>query len=98
MSRDALPPHPQATLRAPGRSPRSHADRIQLELRRTLLSGGMSARLTEAGLAEHVVIADDVPAGEPARVREHVRASADVVERRVGAVLARMFETAAVRG
>jgi len=250
VSRDALPLHLPATLRAPSRSPRSHADRIHLELRRALLSGGMSpaARLTEAALAErfqtsrtpvrealrrleaeghlvravggllprvpraslmrelyevrialedlvvrraasrepgvdeagleqlrgdwahlratwpqladdfdppefvladegfheslarlsgnstaerhlrdvnerirllrihdfttpgriettiaeHVAIADDVLAGEPARaatrMREHVQASADVVEQRVGAVLARMFETAAAQG
>ncbi len=54
VSRDALPPHLEATLRAQDRSPRSHADRIHLELRRALLSGGMSpaTRLTEAGLAE----------------------------------------------
>ena len=54
MLGDAIRARLQATLRAPDRSPTSHADRIHLELRRALLSGAMSpsTRLTEAGLAE----------------------------------------------
>lgn len=42
-----------ATFRAPRRRPTSHADRIHLELRGALLSGGLSpsVRLTEVGLA-----------------------------------------------
>jgi DNA-binding GntR family transcriptional regulator len=54
VSRDGIPAHLQATLRASDRSPTSHADRIHLELRRALLSGELapSARLTEVGLAE----------------------------------------------
>ena len=56
----------------------------------------------ETTIAEHVAIADDVLAGDvegaSARMREHVQASADVVEQRVGAVLARMFDGEAVSG
>ncbi len=50
---DPLRTQLQATLRGPQHSPTSHADRIHLELRGVLLSGGMapSVRLTEVGLA-----------------------------------------------
>jgi DNA-binding GntR family transcriptional regulator len=56
----------------------------------------------ETTIAEHLAIAEAVVAGETeraaSRMHDHVQASADVVEQRVGAVLARMFDAEPVAG
>lgn len=56
----------------------------------------------EQTIVEHLEIIDAVCAGEPevaaALMREHVERSAKVVEERVGAVLARMFDAAEAGG